>query len=65
MLHLINGGQITYTEDRFLKDDLDKLCNLGLLTLEYGSSGNTFYRITRDAVKFISTITPLPNEPNA
>ena len=41
-------------DPRFLNDDLSVLTNLGLLNLEYGSSGNEMYYYTRVAHKLIS-----------
>ena len=54
MLHLESGGQIQYTELRFLNDDLDKLVSLHLLSRSLSSSGNEqIFRITREALRFI------------
>ena len=65
MLLLHNGGQIRADDQRFLKDDLDTLCSLGLLTREYSSKGTPFYRLTRNAAKFLAAARAKPNEPNA
>ena len=57
MLHLESGGQIQYTEQRFLNDDLDKLVSLHLLTESLSSSGREkIFRITREAVRFIEAV---------
>ena len=56
ILNLEVGGNVKESEPRFLEDDLNTLVAFGLLTLDYGSSGNPLYRITRNAVKFIEMI---------
>lgn len=56
VLSLELGGQIQISEPRFLNDDLEKLICLGLLSLDFGSSGGRIYRITRNAVRLIETI---------
>ena len=65
LLLLHNGGQIRADDQRFLKDDLDTLCALDLLTREYSSKGTPFYRLTRNAEKFLAAARTKPNEPNA
>lgn len=50
------GGQVNFEEQRFIDDDLTTLVSYGLLGLSYGSKGSEIYRITRDAVQFISSI---------
>jgi hypothetical protein len=44
---------IEINEPRFINDDLDKLCNLGLLILEFNSKGSRLFRITRAASKLV------------
>ena len=41
------GGQLKVDETRFIKDDLDTLCELGLLREDGGGSGSRVFRITR------------------
>jgi len=48
-----NGEQFTISEPRFIGDDLDKLVELGLLTVEYNSQGTPLYHITRNSVRFL------------
>jgi len=50
------GGHVEHNEPRFLDDDLNKLCGLGLLALEYGGSGTEIYKITRSSVRLIEAI---------
>lgn len=54
-LHVVDGagGQLKYTEPRFLDDDLNTLVELGLLRLDHNSKGQPLYVITRQAVKFV------------
>jgi len=47
------NGQIEITEPRFIDDDLEKLCNLGLLIPDLNSSGNRLFRFTRAASKLV------------
>ena len=54
--HLEMGGQIKYTEPRFVEDDIDKLVSLGLLSLDYASNGAPIYRMTRETAKMIALI---------
>ena len=51
-----SGEQMSITEPRFIRDDLDKLTALGLLTVEYNSEGNPIYHITRNAVRFVKAL---------
>ena len=64
-LFLHNGGQLMADDQRFLRDDLEKLCTLDLLSLDYTSKGTKVYRLTRNAAKLISAARPKTNEPNA
>jgi len=55
-LKLAAGVIINVQDIRFLEDDLKTLVNFGLLLPRFGSSGDEFYGLTRNAVKFIETI---------
>jgi hypothetical protein len=56
-LQLEQGGQVEFTEGRFLEDDLDQLVGSGLVSLRYSSDGkNKIYGITRNAVRLIEAI---------
>jgi hypothetical protein len=56
-LRLQEGKQMEYTEPRFLKDDLENLAALGLLTREFNGSNYDTFHITRNASRFIAAIT--------
>ena len=47
---------IEYHDVRFLDDDLAILVELGLLRLDYNSSGEELYIMTRNSIKYISTV---------
>lgn len=47
------SGQIQIEEPRFIEDDLEKLCQLGLLLQDYNSKGGRLFRITRASVKYV------------
>jgi hypothetical protein len=49
-------GHINVTDQRFINDDLDKLCTLGLLTPDSNKSGGRLFRITRAAVAFVRQV---------
>ncbi|WP_420426936.1 hypothetical protein [Algiphilus sp.] len=51
------GGLIEIEETRFVDDDLESLCSLGLLRPDRNSQGHRLWRITREAVKLVR---PLP-----
>lgn len=55
-LQLEKGGQISYSEPRFLDDDLEQLIRLDLLGRDFGGSGKEIYRITRNAVRLVNAI---------
>ncbi|WP_298941195.1 hypothetical protein [uncultured Psychromonas sp.] len=46
-------GSIEITDARFIDDDLDKLCRLGLLIPDRNKSGGRLFRLTRAAVKLV------------
>ena len=48
-----NGGNINYTESRFIEDDLEVLCKYDFLISDYNSQGYRLWTITRQAVKFL------------
>ena len=49
-------GQLNYSESRFIKDDLKKLVELGLLTQSSNSAGRKAFQYTRRASDFVETI---------
>src|SRR6266404_2840735 len=51
-----NGEPFGITDSRFLKDDLEQLLRLGLLTLEDDSDGSHIFRLTRNAVRYLHAI---------
>jgi hypothetical protein len=46
-------GNIEIKEPRFVDDDLNQLVQLGLLRLDYNSSGDRLFYFTRSAVKLV------------
>ena len=55
-LMLTSGGSMDVEDQRFLKDDLNTLVELGFLHPRIGSKGSQFYGITRNADRFINVI---------
>jgi len=55
-LILTSGGSMDVEDQRFLKDDLNTLVELGFLYPRIGSKGSQFYGITRNADRFINVI---------
>ena len=51
-----NGGELTYSDIRFIEDDFSKLVDLGLLRMEFGSQGNKIFKFTREASTLAKTI---------
>lgn len=51
-LAMSDGQGFLVDEPRFLQDDLDALCRRGFVSLEYNSSGNPLFRLTRNGSKF-------------
>jgi len=47
------SGTIEVEEQRFIKDDLEQLISLNLLTLDFNNEGNRLYRITRSCVRLL------------
>ena len=47
---------IMMDEPRFINDDLDRLCELGLLTPDYNKSGERLFRITRSATSLVKQL---------
>jgi hypothetical protein len=45
------SGQVQTSDPRFIEDDLDTLCNLGLLLLSYNNQGARIFTITREGAK--------------
>lgn len=56
--HVIDGssGYIVIDEPRFINDDLDKLCELGLLIPDFNKRGERLFRITRAATSLIMQV---------
>lgn len=58
--HVMDGDRnksvIQLSEERFVNDDLDKLCSLGLLNPDYNSKGSRLFRITRAAVSLVKSL---------
>ena len=48
-----NAGNISFTESRFVDDDLETLCKYGLLISDCTSQGYRSWKITRQAVGFL------------
>jgi hypothetical protein len=48
--------QLGINEPRFVEDDFNSLCSLGLLTPDVNSKGSQMYRITRSAVRYVSQL---------
>lgn len=46
-------GTIEMNEPRFVEDDLSKLCESGLLLLDYNSKGERLFRFTRSAASLL------------
>lgn len=46
-------GTIEFEEQRFIKDDLEQLISLNLLTLDFNDDGNRLFRITRSCVRLL------------
>lgn len=55
ILMIIEGGsgQLSYSDPRFIEDDLNTLVELGLFRLDHNGKGARMYLITRNAVRFI------------
>ncbi|MFA0155731.1 hypothetical protein [Vibrio sp. 10N.261.46.A3] len=51
-----DGRQLGINEPRFVEDDFNSLCSLGLLTPDVNSKGSQMYRITRRAVRYVSQL---------
>ncbi|MFW8632077.1 hypothetical protein [Vibrio natriegens] len=51
-----DGRKLGISEPRFVEDDFDSLCALGLLTPDVNSKGSQMYRITRNAVKYVAQL---------
>lgn len=55
LLIFINGkgGQVKYTEPRFIEDDLTTLLELGLLDLQHNSKGERLFKFKRTAAALV------------
>jgi hypothetical protein len=51
-----NGEPLTVTEPRFLRNDLDQLTVLGLLSVRHNSEGNPLLGITRNGVRYLEAV---------
>jgi hypothetical protein len=47
------SAQLEIEEPRFVEDDLEKLCRLGLLLQDYNNKGGRLFRITRASVRYV------------
>jgi len=47
------GGQITYADHRFIKDDLNSLVSANLIRLEFAGKGSKKFFVTRAAVELL------------
>jgi sulfur transfer protein SufE len=47
------GGQVEYTESRFIEDDLTTLLELGLLDLQHNSKGERVFKFKRTAAALV------------
>ena len=47
------SAQIQIEEPRFVEDDLEQLCRLGLLLQDFNNKGDRLFRITRASVKYV------------
>ena len=61
VLQCLEGGNIDYSEPIFLEDDLCKLHELGLLRLNYNSSGSRVFKVTRNSLSIISSLKAASN----
>jgi|SRR5690554_2181525 len=50
------GGQIEYSEPRFLEDDFETMVSLGLLLQDFNGKGQPVYRVTRQASKLVQLV---------
>jgi hypothetical protein len=60
-LGLVLGGHIKILDPRFIEADLETLVNMGLLRMQFSSSGTPFFGITRQAAKLIDLIDQKPS----
>ncbi|ENC6733162.1 TPA: hypothetical protein RQJ54_004659 [Vibrio vulnificus] len=51
-----HGGKVDFDEPRFLNDDLNQLCQLGLLSLDHNGRGDRLFRITRATTRYVSQL---------
>ena len=62
-LQLERGGNVEFSEERFLEDDLSHLASNGLLSFRYTSDGKSeIYGITRNAMRLIEAIDGRPSD---
>jgi DNA-binding phage protein len=54
--YILNNGELKYSEERFLDDDLHTLVALGFIREQFDKNGDISYIITRNAVKFIESL---------
>lgn len=53
--YILEGApNINYNEPRFIEDDIKSLVDIGLITQKFTKSGGSIYKITRQAVNFIT-----------
>lgn len=56
LILLDSDGDIKIEEPRFIEDDLTQMVNLKLLLLDYNSTGQRKFRLTRMAVKLLEQL---------
>ena len=56
MYQVMDGrsGAVEFDEPRFIDDDLNQLCQLGLLDLDYNRKGDRLFRIMRATERYIA-----------
>jgi len=52
----LENNQLTFEERRFIEDDFDHLCSLGLLTADRNKKGDRLFKITRGASYLVKQI---------
>ena len=58
-LHVVDGpsnGSLTFTDPRFLDDDLTTLVELGLLDIDYNGSGQRLFVFKRAGARFVESL---------
>ncbi|HFQ5441284.1 TPA: hypothetical protein ACGUPU_002325 [Vibrio vulnificus] len=50
------SGNLSISEPRFIEDDLEQLCRLGLLLPDYNGKGDRIFKITRLTISFLDGV---------